>query len=92
MVTIKKYLAKFEDMIYNIGRHLGLFGLGKVLFGHGSNYYNSDEKKIDEIIASYASLSVTRPDLVNLLRQDKLQLVSTLDSIIDLMNEIMVKR
>lgn len=65
---------------------------GKVLFGHGSNYYNTDETKIDEIIANYASLSVTRPDLVNLLRQDKPQLVSTLDFIIDSMNERIMRR
>lgn len=60
---------------------------GVVRYGHGSEYYKTDESRINEIIANYASLSVTRPDLVDLLRRDKPDLVDALDNVIDLMNQ-----
>lgn len=59
----------------------------KVAYGHGSEYYKNENSRINEIIANYASLSITRPDLTAMLKKDKPQLVSALDSIIDSMNE-----
>ncbi len=64
-----------------------LFDSGVVRFGHGSEYYRTCESRIDEIIANYASLSVTRPDFIRLLKTDKPELTAALDNIIDLMNE-----
>lgn len=52
----------------------------KLLFGHGKSYYSSSSKRIEETVANYASLSVTRPDLVDLLRQDKPELVAELEN------------
>lgn len=55
---------------------------GKILYGHGSYYYMSAESRIHETIANYAALSVTRPDLIGLLRTDKPELVAELDATI----------
>ena len=61
---------------------------GTVLFGPGSTYYRSRENRIEETIANYASLSVTRPDLIALLKKDKPELSAELDSaIIDLLKK-----
>lgn len=64
---------------------------GKISFGHGSTYFTSQSARIAEIFANYASLSVTRPDLVALLNKDKPELVSALNKTIDLMNERVVE-
>lgn len=53
-----------------------------VIYGHGSSYYRSTESRIHETIANYAALSITRPDLVDLLRADKPNLVAELDATI----------
>lgn len=79
-------IGQLED-IYDALSGGTLFDSHAVCFGHGSKYYQNDESRIDEIIANYASLSVTRPDLVSLLKQDKPMLVASLDNIIDMMNE-----
>lgn len=55
---------------------------GTVLYGHGSKYYRSTDSRIDETIANYASLSLTRPDLVEMLRKDKPELVKALDELV----------
>lgn len=56
---------------------------GKVLFGHGSRYYMSIDSRVQEIVANYASLSITRPDLIEILKKDYPQLVNELDKYID---------
>lgn len=54
---------------------------GVVRYGHGSKYYRDKESQIHEIWANYSSLSLTRPDLIELLREDKPELVAMLDEI-----------
>ena len=56
---------------------------GTVLFGHGQRYYAMTENQIKEIVANYASLSVTRPDLIDMLRKDKPDMCNALDNMID---------
>ena len=53
-----------------------------VIYGHGSSYYRSIESRVHETIANYAALSITRPDLIDLLRADKPDLVAELDAAI----------
>ncbi len=53
-----------------------------VKYGHNGSYYNSVESRVRETIANYAALSVTRPDLIDLLRADKPELVAELDATI----------
>ena len=53
-----------------------------VIYGHGSSYYRSVESRVHETIANYAALSITRPDLIDLLRADKPDLVAELDAAI----------
>lgn len=53
-----------------------------VLYGHGSSYYRNVESRVHETIANYAALSITRPDLIDLLRVDKPDLVAELDATI----------
>lgn len=49
-----------------------------VIYGHGSKYYRSIETRIQETIANYAALSITRPDLIEMLTADKPKLVEEL--------------
>ena len=60
---------------------------GAVLYGHGSKYYSSTGKRIDEIIANYGALSVTRPDLIDMLRKDKPDLVAALEEVVEEMRK-----
>ena len=46
-------------------------------------YYSSLDNQASEIIANYGQLKIMRPDLVELLKQDKPKLVEALDSLID---------
>lgn len=55
---------------------------GTVIFGHGTSYYSTITNKIDEIIVNYASLSITRQDLIDLLKKDKPDLVKVLEDVI----------
>lgn len=52
---------------------------GKVRFGHGSKYYRSKAARREETLANYGALSVTRPDLIKLLAEDKPDLVEALE-------------
>lgn len=51
---------------------------GVVKYGHGSSYYRSMEDRRAETSANYGALSVLRPDLVELLAEDKPDLVEAL--------------
>ena len=55
---------------------------GTVKYGHGQQYYAREGNRIKETVANYASLSVTRPDLVDMLRKDKPELCAELDNLI----------
>lgn len=55
---------------------------GTVMYGHGQRYYATEGNRIKETIANYASLSVTRPDLIDMLRKDKPELCAELDNLI----------
>lgn len=55
---------------------------GVVIYGHGSTYYRSIEKRCHETLANYGALSITRPDLVDLLREDYPEMVDMLDEMI----------
>ena len=62
---------------------------GLVRYGHGTRYYNSAyrrDKQASEIFANYFSLSITRPDLIEVLKKDKPKLVEALEEI---MSEIL---
>lgn len=56
---------------------------GTVIFGHGTKYYKDLESQFHETIANYGALSVTRPDLVEILRRDKPDLCKELDALIE---------
>lgn len=60
---------------------------GLVKYGHGSQYYRSTNARINETIANYAALSVTRPDLVEMLRKDKPELVAALEEVVQEMGK-----
>lgn len=51
---------------------------GVVKYGHGSSYYRSMEDRRAETLANYGALSVLRPNLVELLAEDKPDLVEAL--------------
>lgn len=51
---------------------------GVVKYGHGSSYYRSTEDRRAETLANYGALSVLRPDLIELLAEDKPELVEAL--------------
>lgn len=53
---------------------------GIVKYGHGSKYYRSNDRRVEETLANYGALSVTRPDLVEMLRADKPDLVAELEA------------
>lgn len=51
---------------------------GVVTYGHGSRYYSDVTNRPAEILANYGALSVTNPELIDLLAEDKPELVSAL--------------
>ena len=55
---------------------------GVVQFGHGSTYYKTINSRIEETVANYGALSVLRPDLIDLLRADKPELVKELEGFV----------
>lgn len=62
----------------NGGRYRG----NEVMYGHGVEYYRSFSNRTSEILANYGALSMTRPDLIELLREDKPELVASLEQLI----------
>ena len=57
---------------------------GTVRYGHGIGYYFTDDiAKASEIVANYSGLSISRPDLIDLLKEDKPELVKELDAYMD---------
>ena len=58
---------------------------GTVKYGHGSKYYRQTEMRVEETVANYAALSVTRPDLIEVLRKDKPELVAELEATVKAM-------
>lgn len=56
---------------------------GTLMYGHGRSYYMGSGKRESEIFANYMSLSVNRPDLIDVLREDKPDLCSVLDQMIE---------
>ena len=55
---------------------------GTVKYGHGQQYYAYESHRVKETVANYVSLSVTRPDLIDMLRKDKPDLCAALDSLV----------
>lgn len=54
---------------------------GIVKYGHGKKYYRHYDSRIHEIWANYCALSVTRPDLIDMLKRDKPELIKALEEI-----------
>jgi len=52
---------------------------GIVKYGHGPEYYKSIDNRISEVWANYTALSVTRPDLLEILKEDKPELIKLMD-------------
>lgn len=55
----------------------------KIGYGHGDSYYRTRSKQVEEIWANYCALSLTRPDLIEVLRQDQPQLMASMDAMRD---------
>ena len=55
----------------------------KIRYGHGDSYYRTRSKQVEEIWANYCALSLTRPDLIELLRKDQPQLIASMDAMRD---------
>lgn len=55
---------------------------GLVRYGHGASYYRDIANRCEETLANYGALSVVRPDLVELLRQEEPELVEALEEVI----------
>lgn len=55
---------------------------GLARYGHGSKYYRDIGKRAEETLANYGALSVVRPDLIEMLRKDKPELVEALEEVI----------
>lgn len=77
-------VSNLED-IYDALSHGKYRDESVVRYGHGSKYYANPEKIAEEILADYGALSVTRPDLIEMLRKDKPELVAELESIVKAM-------
>ena len=61
-------------------------GDGRVIFGHGAKYYKRTGAKESETFANYMALSLTRPDLVQMLEEDQPELVQALRDIVTDLN------
>lgn len=62
---------------------------GTVIYGHGQQYYSRVSSQVQETVANYVSLSVTRPDLIDMLRRDKPELCEALDNmVIELLEKV----
>jgi len=60
---------------------------GTVKYGHGRKYFRKGgvDSQVREIVANYGALSMTRPDLIAMLKADKPQLVKELEALMDSM-------
>lgn len=56
---------------------------GNVTYGHGGNYYSINSKRPSEALANYGSLSITHPELIEMLREDKPELCNALSECIE---------
>lgn len=68
--------GRFRDTTYN-----------HIHYGHGSSYYRTIANRCEESLANYGALSITRPDLIDLLREDYPELVDRLEKTIQKMLE-----
>lgn len=59
------------------------YDAGNLISGHGGMYYLRIDRRNAETFANYMSLSVNRPDLVEMLRKDKPELCKALDELIE---------
>jgi hypothetical protein len=55
----------------------------KIRYGHGDGYYRTKSKQVEEIWANYCAMSLTRPDLIELLREDQPMLIQSMDAMRD---------
>lgn len=55
----------------------------EIRYGHGDSYYRTRSKQVEEVWANYCALSLTRPDLIDLLRQDQPRLIENMDAMRD---------
>lgn len=62
--------------------------MGTVKYGHGSRYFGSVDNRKAEIVANYGALSITRPDLIKVLKEEQPELVDVLE---DFMKELAAK-
>ena len=74
-------VCHFQD-IYDALSGGGHSDLNNIRYGHGSKYYRFPKERIKEVFANYSALSIQRPDLIEMLRRDKPELVNTLDEIV----------
>jgi len=60
---------------------------GVVKYGHGRKYFRRGgvDSQVREILANYGALSMTRPDLIEMLKADKPALVQELEALLDSM-------
>ena len=68
--------GRFRDVTY-----------AHIRYGHGSSYYRTIANRCEETLANYGALSIARPDLIELLREDYPELVDALDDVIKKMLE-----
>ena len=55
---------------------------GAILFGHGSRYYSNNAARPEETFANYCSLSLTHPELIEVLERDKPEVVKACRSLV----------
>ena len=56
---------------------------GVVIYGHGNSYYRTIASRCEETLANYGALSITRPDLIELLREDYPDMVDVLENMVE---------
>lgn len=62
---------------------------GVVHYGHGGRYYSNAEKRPSEALANYGALAISHPELIELLKEDKPELVSALAGcILEMLEEV----
>lgn len=56
---------------------------GVVMYGHGKKYYQSIDQRCHETLANYGALKITRPELIDFLREDYPELVEMMEQTIE---------